>query len=256
MNATSQPTQYSDDADAMDKVCSRYDVNSESRGVDSDAMETILQPIVHTESELLVETAVMTTSSELENELWGETLKPCCISVIRLESILLDNDPTLLPVDAQDLPTGEHFTKKGVGRKPRKANTCVQYDYHDDNPDNSLKPHKQDKPLPYKSGPSDERIHAQSRTTEDPLQKKNPIPSLSSLNEEPDEDEEDQIPLKQQRSGLSVPIVLITGQRISRTLRVTGKNIARLRNIGAVCVKKDSCTTPRRLVTMHRKTKI
>ena len=118
--------------------------------------------------------------------------KPCCVSVTRLESILLDDTPK----DASELPVGEHYTwsrsaprKERTGRKPRKANTGVKYQYIEDTFDTPAQ--KTEKPVPLRSGPSASRIKSQSSTTEDPLQWLPPVPSLTS----PDEDDDDNLPL-------------------------------------------------------------
>ena len=132
--------------------------------------------------------------------LLGETtkfkLKPCSISVTRLETILLDDlssDDT--PKDASDLPVGEHYTrsratpkKKRTGRRPRKASTGIKYELSDEQ---EVPVPKVTKPVPSRSGPSASRLRAQSSKTEEPMQRLPPVPSLTS----PDEEEDDAVPL-------------------------------------------------------------
>ena len=183
--------------DAMDKVCGQYDATAGNTSKIHDAFDKILLSSDDSEDELHVETDIMIPYLEEHNELPGDTdmiinTKPCCVSVTRLESILLD-DP---PKDASELPVGEHYTrshstprKERTGRKPRKANTGVKYQYIDDTFDTPSQ--KTEKPVPSRTGPTASRIRSQSSTTEDPLQRLPPVPSLTS----PDEDEEDNLPL-------------------------------------------------------------
>ena len=117
----------------------------------------------------------------------------------RLESILLE-DP---PKDASELPVGVQYTRsrsaprnQWTGRKPRKANTGVKYQYIEDTLDTPAQ--KTEKPVPSRSGPSTSRIKSQSSTSQDPLQWLPPVPSLSS----PDEDYEDNLPLGEIQSEL------------------------------------------------------
>ena len=162
----------------------------------NDAFEKIMLSSDESESESELHVETDTTIPYLEEELPGETVtiittKPCCVSVTRLESILLEP-----PKDASDLPVGEHYTrsrsapkKERTGRKPRKANTGVKYQLTDDTLDNPvLKP---EKPVPSRSGPSASRIKSQSSTSKEPPQRLPPVPSLTS----PDEDDEENVPL-------------------------------------------------------------
>ena len=83
-------------ADAMDKVCGQYDVTLANTSKINDAFEKILLSSDESEDELHVETD--TTIPYLDDELLGETdrtvtTKPCCVSVTRLKTILLDDPP-------------------------------------------------------------------------------------------------------------------------------------------------------------------
>ena len=190
----------SDSADAMDKLCGRYDVNVANTSTISDAFDKILLSSEESEDELLVETDTTIPYPDPDVALPGETtkfkLKPCCISVTRLETILLDDvssDDT--PKDASDLPVGEYYTrsratpkKERTGRRPRKASTGIKYELSDDH---EVPVPKADKPVPSRSGPSASRLRAQSSKTEEPMQRLPPVPSLTS----PDEEEDDAVPL-------------------------------------------------------------
>ena len=183
--------------DAMDKICEHHDVTSGNTNLIQDAFDKILLSSEESDNELHVETDTTIPYLDEQDELHGDTglitnTKPCCVSLIRLESILLD-DP---PKDASELPVGEHYTrsrsaprKERTGRKPRKANTGIKYQYMEDTLDTSDQ--KTVKPVPARSGPSASRIKSQTSTTEDPLQRLPPVPSLTS----PGEDDDDNLPL-------------------------------------------------------------
>ena len=192
------PAPTSDDfVDAMDKICEHYDSIAGTTSNIQDAFDKILLSSSESENELHVETDTTIPYLEEQNELYGETnmsvhIKPCCVSVTRLESILLDCPPR----DASELPVGEHFTrsrsairKERTGRKPRRASTGVKYQDVDDTLDTPVS--KTEKPVPSRTGPSASRIRSQSSKTEDPLQRLPPVPSLAS----PDKEEEDNLPL-------------------------------------------------------------
>ena len=194
-----------DNSDAMDKVCGHFDANDANTSRIHDAFDKIMLSSEDSEDELHVETDTMIPYLDEQDELHGDTVmpnvKPCCVSVTRLESILLDDTPK----DASGLPVGVHYTrsrttrkKERTGRKPRKANTGVKYQYTEETYDTPAQ--KLDKPVPPRSGPSASRIKAQTSTTEDPPQKLPPVPSLTS----PDEDDEDDLPLVEIQRELRV----------------------------------------------------
>ena len=85
----------SDSVDAMDKLCGHYDANLSNTSMVNDAFDKILLSSDESEDELLVETETMIPYPDEQDELRGDTLevtvKPCCVSVTRLESILLDD---------------------------------------------------------------------------------------------------------------------------------------------------------------------
>ena len=100
-----------DFVDAMDKVCGQHDATTGNTSNIHDAFDKILLSSEDSEDELHVETDTTIPYLEEHDELLGDTdriinTKPCCVSVTRLESILLD-DP---PKDASELPVGEHYT--------------------------------------------------------------------------------------------------------------------------------------------------
>ena len=139
------------------------DTNVANTSTIKDAFDKILLSSDDSEDELPVETDTTILYPDTNNELCGETskaeLKPCCVSVTRLESILLDDTPSDdTPKDALELPVGTHFTrsratpkKERTGRRPRKASTGIKYELTEDNEDISSP--KADKPCPLKVRP-------------------------------------------------------------------------------------------------------
>ena len=111
----------------MDKVCGHFDVNDANTDMIHDAFDKIMLSSEESEDELHVETDTTIPYLDEPDELPGDTVnptgKPCCVSVTRLETILLDDTPK----DAAVLPVGEHYTrsrttrkKERTGRKPKK----------------------------------------------------------------------------------------------------------------------------------------
>ena len=151
--------------------------------------------------------------------------KICSVKLVRLENILEEEIKRVAPSAVSDLPVGMHFTRSKItppnvriGRKPRKANTGMQYDTNPESDSSAKSPRPVIKPKvfkPSRSGPSQARINSRTKNSATPLVR---LPAQKSNSTEPQPviDDESHAPLsqstKQELEKDDIPLSILRNQ--------------------------------------------
>ena len=173
---------------AMDKVVGHLDCNTTGCQMKHDFVDIIIQQDTPAKQLTLSgETDTMNAQCALLVE-----TKIYSVKLVHLENILDNEIKRVAPSAASDLPVGIHFTRSKItppnvrtGRKPRKANTGVQYDTNPESDSSAKSPRPVIKPKLFKpshSGPSQARIDSHTKNSATPLVR---LPAQKSNTTEP-----------------------------------------------------------------------